>query len=706
MKREQQQAIYACDDHGYVFVHHDDYDFSKLTPCVVATERKGRSQDTRSWNNCIIMADTETSKKDPTIIGRNHVVAWTISCRANGCNLFTLYGHRPDTVVDTMLKIHDVLPGERTVFFFHNMPYDYTFLRRFFFKAWGYPEKILNVKAHYPLFMDFENGIQLRDSLMLAQRGLDKWAKDMDVKHQKAVGKWDYEKIRNQDEDFTPDELEYIEHDTLAGIECIDKTMINLHKHIYSLPFTATGIPRNETRIRGKGHRPKDLFERVVPSWHEQQILERVFHGGYTHANRYFIEQTITGNITCYDIASSYPFRMLADKFPMEKFSPIKGVCTIEKIIKSADRYAYFFKLVMIKPQLKDPFEPMPVLQYSKTEHTINPILDNGRILGAAFVEIWICEQDMILIDKQYKAEKMFAAEIEYARKDYLPDWYRDYVYECFQDKTQLKGGDPVAYAMAKAKVNSLYGMMVQKPVKEEIEEVYDASDENGKQIYDVIEGQNLEEMYEKWKEKKTTILAYQWGTWVTAYAQRALFDLGDCVADDGIWLYSDTDSVYATKWDKRKLNAYNKRCQKRLKEAGYDAVLHNSREYWLGVAELDGEFSEFKTTGAKRYCKREDGKLKITVAGVPKLGAACLNDDIENFKTGALFLGSVTGKKTHTYFYNEIYTDEKGNLTGDSIDLSPCDYLLDATDVIPNWDLLFQDEIEIQMVDYEGEVY
>ena len=51
---------------------------------------------------------------------------------------------------------------------------------------------------------------------------------------------------------------------------------------------------------------------------------------------------------------------------------------------------------------------------------------------------------------------------IEYAEKDYLPRWYTDYVFECFKDKTMLKGGDPVAYALAKAKVNSLYGMMVQ----------------------------------------------------------------------------------------------------------------------------------------------------------------------------------------------------------------------------------------------------
>ena len=44
---------------------------------------------------------------------------------------------------------------------------------------------------------------------------------------------------------------------------------------------------------------------------------------------------------------------------------------------------------------------------------------------------------------------------VEYAEKDYLPRWFTDYVFECFTAKTMLKGGDPVAYALAKAKVNS-----------------------------------------------------------------------------------------------------------------------------------------------------------------------------------------------------------------------------------------------------------
>ena len=67
--------------------------------------------------------------------------------------------------------------------------------------------------------------------------------KDMQVDHLKSTGKWDYNKLRTQHDTLSSDELEYIEHDTLAGVECIDKTIQALNKKIWSLPYTATRIP-------------------------------------------------------------------------------------------------------------------------------------------------------------------------------------------------------------------------------------------------------------------------------------------------------------------------------------------------------------------------------------------------------------------------------------------------------------------------------
>ena len=148
------------------------------------------------------------------------------------------------------------------------------------FKHFGHPEKQLNIKPHYPLFINFEGGIQFRDSLILAQRSLEKWADDLQVEHRKAVGKWDYDKLRSQHESFSADELEYIEHDTLAGVECINALMNALGKKLWSMPYTATGIPREEVRKRGKKNAAKQLFELIALELSQYKKMENVFQGG------------------------------------------------------------------------------------------------------------------------------------------------------------------------------------------------------------------------------------------------------------------------------------------------------------------------------------------------------------------------------------------------------------------------------------------
>lgn len=657
-------------------------------------------KDRDTYNDCIIMFDTETSKKVLGSVDKdNHVVAWTISIRAFNKNIVTLYGNRPDECVECIAKIHEYLPGEYTYFFAHNLPYDWTFLELFFFEKFGYPITQLNTKSHYPISIKFLNGVILRDSLILAQRGLEKWGEDLDVEHQKATGKWDYDIIRNQNCIFTADELEYIEHDTLCGVECIDKLRRSLNKKVYQIPYTATGIPREEVRKRGKENKARDNYKRMALSYEQYTIAEQCYHGGFTHANRHLLDQIVGSKeapVQCFDFASSYPYCLLTEKFAVERFTPYKN-CTIDFILQASKNYAFMFKLVMNNVEIKSYWNPMPALQFSKCVACINPILDNGRILKADYVEIWLTELDLQVISKYYKCDSHMCINVNMAYKDYLPRWFTDYVFECFRAKTTLKGGDPVAYALAKARLNSLYGMCVQKNVKETIAEDYETGEY-------MVQESDPEELYNQYINQINTILPYHWGVWVTAAAFRNLFELGMCVdyENGGQWIYSDTDSCYASKWNYDKIAAYNENCKKKLQANNYGCVYFNNREYWLGVAETEGDkdrYSEFKVQGAKRYCGRclKDNMLHITVAGVPKSGYKVLDDDINNFTKGLIFPGKVTGKKTHTYIYvDEIYTDENGNLTGNSIDLSPCDYLLDMVERY-DWDYLFSEEVSIQ---------
>lgn len=634
-------------------------------------------------NDCIIMLDTETSKSVVGEVCENYIVAWTISIRAFHKNIVTLYGNKPSECVECINRILNVLHGDTTYFYVFNLSFDWTFLRKFLIKEYGIPVKQLNTKSHYPIYIGFENGLIFRDALCLAQRKLEKWASDLNVEHQKAVGYWDYNLVRTQNHIFTDDELTYIENDTLAGVECLDVLLSTLNKKIYNVPWTATGIPREEVQKRGKIYNAHDNFLRQILSFEQQEIMQNVYHGGYTHGNRYYYNETINDIVDCYDFASSYPYCLLSEKFPAEKFTKTSD-CSFHKVIH--DEYnLYYFLFIGVGVKLKDHLEPMPTLQFSKCLKTVNATVDNGRITSADFVSIWLTSVDMEVLSSQYVFEKHICTNVHVAYKDYLPRWFTDYVFELFEAKTKLKGVDSVQYAIAKAKLNSLYGMTVQRPVPITLKENY----ETGEFYEDAI---NKEEEYNKFMKRRKNVLNYQIGVFVTAFAFRNLFELGKCCRE---WIYSDTDSCYGIDWDVEKINTYNNKCKEKLKLNGYGCVIHHKREYWLGVAEHDGTYSQFRVVGAKRYCGRsvEDEKLHITVAGVPKSGYIALNDNIDNFTDGMIFSGTLTGKKTHTYFYKDEIEIKNGIEYGDSIDLSPCDYLLSS---VSTWNNIHKELIEV----------
>lgn len=688
----------------YCNVYWNEYKYKWLSN--IETEYRFSEKQKKTLNSIFIMLDTETSKSIENVNNENHVVYFTISANYKGRDLFTLHGSKPSEAVLACQRLHNSMPGEQTFIYVHNLGYDWTFLRRFFFMTFGHPIKQLNTKSHYPIYIEFENGIILRDSLILAQRKLEQWGSDLKVKHQKAVGFWDYNKYRNQQEEYTDNEHKYAEFDTLCGVECLEATRQLLGKRVGTMPWTATGIPREEIRKRGKKNRAKEWFNRVVGDWRFQKQLESAYHGGFTHANRHYIGHIFRlekgSYIQCFDFASSYPFCLLAKKYPSERFFECQNT-KIENIIKDADEYAFCFKLVAIDVKLKDDSIPMPALQFSKCEKSVNDVTDNGRILYADYIEIYLTEQDLIVINEQYDFKRSLCIEVMCSKKDYLPRWFTDYVFELFENKTKFKGGDKVLYALAKALLNSLYGVTVQKPVKDDIIEVYEPELlEDSKSWKIEKHDSDYEETYNIWKEQRNNILPYFIGVWVTAYAFRNLFELGKCVEEGCVWIYSDTDSAYSNGWNLEKVNAYNEKCKQELLENGYGCVHHMGREWWLGVAETDGDndlYSEFVTVGAKRYCgrKKSDDKIHITVAGVPKKGAECLNNDIKNFKKGFIFSGNQTGKLTHEYIYSEIHMDSDGNEIGDSINLMPCDYLLDDV-FIKEWEDLISEDIDISI--------
>lgn len=712
------------------------FDF-KILNKIMYRKKRGFSKS-GTFNDCYIMGDTETSrprsyekyytlddngnKVEHIIPKENHVVAWTISIRAFNRNIVTLYGRKPSDMVTCIYNITTHLQGDDTYIYFHNLSYDWTFLRLFFFQKFGHPDNQLNTKPHYPLFVTFKSiGLILKDSYMLFQKGLAKTAEEYGVEHQKAVGKWDYNKYRTQNDPdpFTEDELQYIEQDTLSGVECLNAICDILGKTVFSIPYTGTGIVRAEVLQRAKEHNGHEMFLRQAPTYEQYLKLKRVYAGGFTHANRFLIDTLIEAMdedslIRCKDFNSSYPYCLISEMYPNGKFMPYHD-CDPEEILKSSHRYAFMFKLTMLNFELKDPLNPMPFLQYYKIDADINiglNNLDNGRVTGGGFCSIYINEIDLSIILQQYKAERMLCTEVEVTSKAYLPKWFTDYVFERYEIKCKLSDGDKALKNVAKAKLNSLYGMCVTRCLQPEIMEDYDYDPLSMEPVYKEKELEDPKAEYEKYVKKRKTVLPYSWGVWCTSYARRNLIlGLGSCVDDiykeDGTrkyishWLYSDTDSIFSDSWNEHRVEMYNLMCKQKIQDAGYGPVVVDGKEFWLGIASPDKTATEFKTQGAKRYCYRDiNGKLNITISGVPKEGVKTLEDDINKFKPTTVFKGEDSGKKAHFYFYSkDIHIDEDGNEIGDSIDLHPCDYELDSTE---KWEYIEEEDVIIQVFDEE----
>ena len=650
-----------------------------------------------TFNDIIISIDTETSKtginkykeikhKNGCIETKikpieNMIVCWTITIASYEKILLTIYGRKPSEMVKCIADIHSAMDGQKTLFFCHNLPYDETFLRQFLFARFGFPVKQLNVKSHYMINIEFENGIMLRDSLIIAQRSLERWAIDLECEHQKAVGFWNYDKIRTQKTRLTALELKYIENDTIALCECLQNMCRNFNKKIYQLFFTATGIPREQVKNNSLNNGWRKEFLKIVPDAYIQQFIEKAFHGGYVHCNKRRANRLVVGDIEAHDFISSYLFAIIVGKYPMTKFKKIY-ISDYNSILNTSDSIAHIFKCAIYDVDLKRG-HPMPTLQKSKADLIINEVCDNGRIESCDVIVTYMCDLDLKLFVHQYNFDSIEIIECYYSQKRYLPKWYRDTVFNFFKDKCILKPIGGLRYTLSKSIANSCFGMACQHPVKNTIVECYEDNEDYVAGEFYIDDTFNFEDEYNKWVKRSNSVLLYQWGIYVTAISQyNLLYRLGSCIPEPEYnYLYSDTDSAYALQWDYDKLKEYNDWCLDELIKAGYGAVTVDGKQYILGQAELDGLYSEFRSCGAKRYCVRDKNtnKLKLTTAGVPKKAVEQLNDNINNYKIGFVFKGHQSGKKTHFHIYQKAYKDKEGNEIADYIDLVECDYLLSS---------------------------
>lgn len=525
-----------------------------------------------------------------------------------------IYGRYLDEFVTLVTKLNEFLKRykQRLYVYVHFLKYDFSFIKKLF--KW---DEVFIRSMREPLYARYGN-IEFRDSLALAGgRGLAYIGKHLRRKVLKAEGDLDYDKIRTPETPLVTKELHYCEMDIRVLCEYI-REKIEDDGDITKIPYTNTGYVRNYCRnacFENRG-RYMDFIDGLTLTPDAYLQCEKAFAGGAVGPNIKYVGQTVE-NLHSYDIKSSYPYVMVTGYFPMQYPIPVPDKQATKDVESLVTKYCCQFTL-----EVWDLF-PKTDYCFPISEHKCNEILGarvaSGRVINAMYVSINVTELDYMTFKRFYTFGEMRIRRCRIYTRSYLPVPLVKSVLKFFNDKTTLDGvkGKEAEYMISKNMLNSVYGMMVEKIVREPFFFRDDFAKGNKDYVGQVVD----------YNEKRNRFLYYPWGVWVTAHARYRLYDAIAAVGDD--YRYCDTDSVKFVGEHTDYFNRVNQEAHalvtkvaKRL-NLPIDYVIPSDPKgspKCLGVWEHEYDARRFKTIGAKRYLvEYTDGKLALTVAGTNK---------------------------------------------------------------------------------------
>mgnify|MGYP001026853740 CR=1 FL=1 len=605
--------------------------------------------------NEFITFDIETTTIDEHT---NFMYVWMV-CVANK---FTMYGRR----WFEWKEFIELLGSVEVKIFVHNLSYEFQYIRSIL----DFTESdVFCMKSRKVLKAKYRS-IEFRCSYYLSNMSLDTWGKKLQIQHLKKDGKdFDYTKIRYPDSLLDEKELEYAITDVVSQYECIEKTLEIDGYTLKDLPLTSTGFVRNDAKLKVK--KKRGMLKKLFPTLKQLKLLRETFRGGDTHANRYYVGQVLDW-VFSYDRKSSYPDNGVNDKFPMTPFvEEISTVYRLKELCKNS-KICWMATVELANIRLKHSWWGFPYIPVSKSTELRHYINDNGRVLEAEHLVISITDVDWKILEEEYLFDLITVRQLYSSRYGALPKEVRDVFVDYFQRKTELDGipEQKVYYDKAKSKLNSVYGMMVQNPLKEDV--IYAG--------YEYVKLEpNLNEKMEAYY--KSGIWPYQWGVWITAWSRFRLHE--------GLWLageyavYCDTDSVKTLV--ELDFSEFNKTRMCESSKNGGKATSRGGKTHFLGVFEQEPTYEKFISWGAKKYAYEIGGELKITIAGVSKKeGAKELSrcGGIHALRPGFVF--QLGGGSESTY--NDVHMSNV-NINGHDIEMTaniaitPSTYTMSITD-------------------------
>lgn len=634
---------------------------------VLAQEKKNAK-----ISNCIITLDIETTSLfhyddgwrcfRPSLPpeyyqGREKAAVpyiWMMGFEKRGGGYTAIYGREFMEIAEVLKKLSK--KKRKYIIWIHNASYEFQFLRDIFDAEGWTVEKMLARSTRKPICWYVpEINIEFRCSYMLTNLPLARAAEQY-ASSRKHSGDLIYTVPRSPLTELTDQEMGYCEADVIVLCEIIERYR-RIYGTVKKIPYTQTGEVRRELKTY-MTHSDLLRIANKTPETYVYLLLMKAFQGGITHAC-YLYAGKIINNIRSGDMASAYPAAILSEKFPMSRWIRVPPDVALDSPHK--------VWAVLYHVRLYD-FDCKIFNRYilgSKALSAKGLKMDNGRVISGDMIELVLTDVDYDIIMKDYDIGSIEYIETYVNRKDYLPKPIIDYVISLYQKKTMLKGveGQEDIYMNAKQRINSIFGCCCTNVLKQTTE--YVNGEWNNKEFTIDFVDEKLQEL----RKSHTNCFSYSWGVWITAYCRRRTWSIVTAldpsrVGYDKGSIYYDTDSCKAPpspEFDAA-MKASNDEFMEKLREMcnNYDIDISKTcpsdpkgNKHQIGLWEIDAEYREFKTLGAKRYAYREKktNKVKITVSGVKSsTGRKALKDDLNNFKKDMVWDYSTSGKMISCY--------------------------------------------------------
>ena len=582
--------------------------------------------------------------------------------------------------IDHVADVYNLSSERHIIWWVANLSFEFQFIRKRL--KWDKGEYDFFAKEERQPLKATYRGIEFREALTISGGSLEQLAKDFCTTQKLVtytedgvkVSDLDYSIERNYLTPLSPDKEEpYCINDVVILAEFSQFIFNHYIRPEHYVPMTKTSILINNFKKRFldlcKDRDIKNHLERGTSEVEYKQYIMRcfpdfdtyftymhyLFRGGYVHGNAVYAGLEVKCKFR--DITSDYPARMNYDYVPVTPFKAWDLKCGLF----TAEMAAALNNKCCIIHAVFDFIE-------AKTEHTIESknkcvdVLgarwDNGRLYSADLLEVYLTELDFKIYQLFYRFAGVTILGFSTAERGKQPKFILDNLNEAYKRKNVLKQSgqsDTPEYAIEKQKVNTHYGAEV-KRIRIE------------KTLYDFDGNYWKSETFtpDFEKEKQKQLLLPQWGIWVTAAARYEILTTLYKLVKAGVTVYYiDTDSIKHEPSHKAEdiFKHYNRRIAKRRRKRGLRD--HN----FDGLGEYDRECKgatvRFKTLGAKRYIFEYDGKIKATVAGMPKASIKNVgetNDDIfKEFSLAGFSLEPEDSNKLTTRyndFHSEAYID------------------------------------------------